>query len=93
MDEGLVDQEEFKVADDAKARDLDGAVGGDVVADAREVLGELSGGWGLAEGGRPVVVEVRASRGGERGEAGVVDVVVDEEAVAHPHSAVGDALP
>ena len=30
---------------------------------------------------------------GERGEAGVVDVVVDDEGVSHPHAAVGDTLP
>ena len=30
---------------------------------------------------------------GERGEARVVDVVMDDEAVAHPDAAIGDALP
>ena len=59
MGEGLVDQEEFKVADDAKARDLDGAVGGDVVADARKVLGELTGAIATP---RPlyIYIEIRA---------------------------------
>ena len=62
------------------------------MTDAGEVLGELGGGRGFAKGRGPVVVEVRA--GGDRrgGEAGVVDVVVEDEAVAHPHAAVGDAL-
>ena len=35
VSKGLADQEELEVADDAEARDLDGAVRGDVVADAR----------------------------------------------------------
>ena len=82
MSKGLADQEELEVADDAEARDLDGAVRGDVVADAREVLGELARGGGLAEGSRPVVLEVGAGRDGERGEAGVVYVVVYDKAVA-----------
>ena len=60
--EGLAGQEELKVTDDTEARDLDGATGGDVVADTGEILGELAGGGGLAEGGRPVVVEVGAGR-------------------------------
>ena len=42
----------------------------------------LARGGGLAEGSRPVVLEVGAGRDGERGEAGVVDVVVYDKAVA-----------
>ena len=46
MSQRLADQEELKVTDDTEARDLDGATGGDVVADTGEIPGELAGGGG-----------------------------------------------